>query len=95
MILIEQRMRFLSSTFFVRNDKVSTCSVILDLAENEVSVLNVFCKNEKVYTCSMILIEPRMRFLSSTFFVRNDKVSTCSVILDLAENEVFVLNVFL
>ena len=69
--------------------------MILDLAENEVSVLNVFCKNEKVSTCSVILIEPRMRFLSSTFFVRNDKVSTCSVILDLAENEVFVLNVFL
>ena len=69
MILIEPRMRFLSSTFFIRNDKVSTCSVIL--------------------------IEPRMRFLSLTFFVRNDKVSTCSVILDLAENEVFVLNVFL
>ena len=69
--------------------------MILDLAENEVSVLNVFCKNEKVSTCLVILIKPRMRFLSSTFFVRNYKVSTCSVILDLVENEVSVLNIFL
>ena len=29
-------------SIFVRNDKVSTCSVILDLDENEASVLGIF-----------------------------------------------------
>ena len=35
-------MRCLSFEHFGKNEKVSTCSVILNLAENEVSVLCIF-----------------------------------------------------
>ena len=53
---------------FCKNDKVSTCSVILDLAENEVPILCVFCKNDKVSSRSMIVMKPRAEFLSLEYF---------------------------
>ena len=55
---------------FCKNEKVSTCSVILIEPRMRFLSLMFFCKNEKVSGYLVILIEPRMRFLSLTFFVR-------------------------
>ena len=40
---------------FCKNDKISTCLMILGLAENYMSVFSVFCNNDKVSTCLVII----------------------------------------